>query len=225
MVDADKYSRTIEDYLSLIYVIERDGEPVIGARLAEYLQVSPPTVTNTLKRMVRDGLITMEENGTHLTEAGWKAARRIMRKHMLTEWMMAPMLPWSKLHSEAHNLEHAISAEAENALYEELDRPQTCPHGNPMPGSEKAVAAWVPLIDVPAGKQVVIRRVHELAEENVDLLLFLEGKGILVGEKVTVIEFLPFNQTLTIDHKGSSVVLGFAVASRIFVESAENDAV
>lgn len=122
MTEQIKRSQTIEDYLSLIYVIERDGEPVVGARLAEIMQVTPPTVTNTLKRMVRDGLITMQENGTHLTEAGWEAARLIMRKHMLMEWMMLRMLPWSKLHSEAHNLEHAISEEAENALFEELDR-------------------------------------------------------------------------------------------------------
>ena len=163
MTDQEKHSQTIEDYLSLIYIIERDGEPVIGARLAEIMGVSPPTVTNTLKRMVRDGLITMQENGTHLTESGWDAARKIMRKHMLMEWMMTRMLPWSKLHSEAHNLEHAISAEAENALFEELGHPQTCPHGNPLPGNESAVADWVPLTSIPQGKTVTIRRVHELA--------------------------------------------------------------
>jgi DtxR family Mn-dependent transcriptional regulator len=213
-----KYSQTIEDYLSLIYVIERDGEPVIGARLAEILKVSPPTVTNTLKRMVRDGLITMQENGTHLTETGWDAARLIMRKHMLMEWMMQRMLPWSKLHSEAHNLEHAISVEAENALYEELGHPQTCPHGNPLPGCEDAVAQWRPLIDAPVGKEVTIRRVHELAEENAEVLEFLERKGIMLGKQATVSEILPFNQTLTLDVNGEAVTLGYSVARYIFVE-------
>jgi DtxR family Mn-dependent transcriptional regulator len=216
-----KHSQTIEDYLSLIYVIERDDEPVVGARLAEIMKVSPPTVTNTLKRMVRDGLITMQENGTHLTDPGWDAARVIMRKHMLMEWMMLRMLPWSKLHSEAHNLEHAISEEAENALYEELGRPKTCPHGNPLPGCEDAVAAWVPLTKVPLGKVVTVQRIHELAEENSELLEFLERKKIMIGNQVKVIEILPFNHTLTIEIKGTPVTLGFTVARYIFVEMTE----
>lgn len=213
-----KHSQTIEDYLSLIYVIERDGEPVVGARLAEILKVSPPTVTNTLKRMVRDGLITMQENGTHLTETGWDAARLIMRKHMLMEWMMQKMLPWSKLHSEAHNLEHAISEEAENALYEDLGHPKTCPHGNPLPGFEEAVASWVPLTQVSVGKEVTVRRIHELAEENLDLMEFLERKEIMIGKKITVTEILPFNHTLTVEIKNDSITLGFTVARYIFVE-------
>jgi len=68
--------------------MERDNEPVVGSHLAELLGVSPPTVTNTLKRMTRDGLITMNKDGTHLTEYGWDAARVVMRRHMLMEWMM-----------------------------------------------------------------------------------------------------------------------------------------
>ncbi len=218
MTDQTKLSQTIEDYLSFIYVIERDGEPVVGARLAELLQVTPPTVTNTLKRMVRDGLITMNDHGTHLTESGWEAARQIMRKHMLMEWMMQRMLPWSKLHSEAHNLEHAISEEAENALYNSLGHPKTCPHGNPLPGYEDYVASWVPLTTVPVGKEVTIRRIHELAEEDSALLEFLEEKEITLGKKAKVIELLPFNHTLTLEVKGKPVTLGFTVAKKIFVE-------
>jgi DtxR family Mn-dependent transcriptional regulator len=214
-----KPSQTIEDYLSLFYVLERDDEPVIGARLAELLGVSAPTVTNTLKRMARDGLITMNENGTHLTEQGWQLARDVMRRHMLMEWMMLKMLPWSKLHGEAHSLEHAISPEAEAAIYEELGRPQTCPHGNPLPGFEEAVAEWVPLTQIPSGAVVTIRRIHELAEENRELLAFLEEKGILPRVQVTQGEILPFNQTITILVKDQPVTLGFAVAKYIFVET------
>ncbi len=218
MTDQVKHSQTIEDYLSLIYVIERDGEPVVGARMAEIMQVTPPTVTNTLKRMVRDGLITMTDNGTHLTESGWDAARQIMRKHMLMEWMMLKMLPWSKLHSEAHNLEHAISEEAENALFDTLGHPKTCPHGNPLPGYEDYVSKWVPLTDVSLGTEVTIRRIHELAEENLELLTYLEEKEVTIGKKVKVVEILPFNHTLTLEVKGKPVTLGFTVAKRIFVE-------
>jgi DtxR family Mn-dependent transcriptional regulator len=201
-----------------MYVLERDKEPVLGVRLAELLSVTPPTVTNTLKRMVRDGLITMDKNGTRLTKAGKQSARTVVRRHMLTEWMMARMLPWSKLHEEAHNLEHAISSQVETALFEDLGHPQTCPHGNPLPGCDEAVADWVPLVEVPSNQLVTIRRVHELAEYNLQLLAFLEKKGLTPGAEVTVQEVLPFNQTLTLNVKGQAVTLGFASARYLFVE-------
>ncbi len=213
-------SATIQDYLSLIYVMERDLEPVVGSHLAELLGVTPPTVTNTLKRMTRDGLITMNKDGTHLTETGWEAARVIMRRHMLMEWMMSKTLPWSKLHSEAHQLEHAISAMTETALMEQLGRPQTCPHGNPLPGCEEAVADWIPLTEIPVGEKIIIRRIHELAEENSQLLAYLETKGILPGTRAGVTEILPFNQTITIEVGGQPVTLGNTAARYIFVEVA-----
>jgi DtxR family Mn-dependent transcriptional regulator len=218
MTDQVKPSQTIEDYLSLIYVIERDNEPVVGARLAELLDVTPPTVTNTLKRMVRDGLITMEENGAHLTKTGLESAQQIVRKHMLMEWMMVRMLPWSKLHSEAHNLEHAISETAENALDDELGHPKTCPHGNPLPGYENVVKDWLSLTEITVGHEVIIRRIHELAENNAALMDFLEKKGVLINKLATVRESLPVNQTLSIEIEGLPVTLGFTVARYIFVE-------
>lgn len=218
MTDQLKHSQTIEDYLSLIYVIERDREPVIGARLAELLGVTPPTVTNTLKRMVRDGLVTMDENGTHLTDAGWENARLVMRKHMLMEWMMQRMLPWSRLHSEAHNLEHAISEDAENALDEELGHPKTCPHGNPLPGFEDAVAGWVPLTELRPGQKAALRRIHELAEQNSELMEYLEKNGLTIGKGLEVKEILSFNHTITVEVDGHPITLGFAVARYIYVE-------
>jgi len=211
-------SSTVQDYLSLIYVLERDQEPVVGAYLAEILGVTPPTVTNTLKRMIRDNLITMSKDGTHLTKQGWEAAITVMTRHMLMEWMMFKTLPWSKLHGEAHHLEHAISAMTESALMEQLGHPQTCPHGNPLPGCESAVAKWIPLTKVEVGRTVTIRRIHELAEENAQLLEFLETKRITPGAAATVTEVLPFNQTITLEVNNQLVTLGNATAKYLFVE-------
>jgi DtxR family Mn-dependent transcriptional regulator len=214
----DKLSTTIEDYLSLIYVLERDNEPVVGVHLAEMLGVTPPTVTNTLKRMMRDDLVSMDDTGTHLTKNGWDSARIVMRRHMLMELMMVNKLPWSKLHQEAHNLEHAISAEAEEAVYEELGHPKTCPHGNPLPGYEDAVADWIPLTTTTENDEAVIKRIHELGEQNLALMTYLESKGIVPDAHVKVREILPFNQTITLEVKGQEVTLGFASARYIFVE-------
>ena len=216
----EKLSTTIEDYLSLVYALERDKEPVVGVHLAEMLNVKPPTVTNTLKRMVRDGLISMDDSGTHLTKTGWESARVVVRRHMLMEWMMVKRLPWSKLHQEAHNLEHAISAEAEASVFEELGHPKTCPHGNPLPGFEEAVANWTPLTKTSPKDKVIIKRIHEIAEQNSELMAFLETKGILLGVHAKVLEMLPFNQTITIEVKGQQITLGFASAKFIFVEPA-----
>jgi DtxR family transcriptional regulator, Mn-dependent transcriptional regulator len=134
-VNQPELSATIENYLGILFVLERDHEPIVGARIAELLGVTPPTVTNTLKRMQRDGLvITDEKNDIHLSQMGTVAARSVMRRHMLSEWMLVKVLSWSKLHGQAHQLEHGISDEVENALLKELGEPELCPHGNPFPG-------------------------------------------------------------------------------------------
>ena len=176
-MDQHEISTTIENYLGIIYVLERDGEQVVGARIASLLGVTPPTVTNTLKRMIRDGLLVTDENNRiHLSVEGLGFARSVMRRHMLSEWMLVKVLSWSKLHDQAHHLEHGISNEVEQALLKELGDPELCPHGNPLPGYENTVSQWYPLMQVEKGKKVVIRRVHELAEETPELLSFLEEK-------------------------------------------------
>jgi len=217
----DRPTPTIEDYLTIMYVMERDGEEVIGARLAESLEVSPPTVTMTLKRMEEDGWITKEgRKDIHLTDKGCEAARSVIRRHMLTEWMLARMLniPWSHIHAEAHHIEHAISDETEDRMRINLEDPQTCPHGNPLPGYEYLSAPWTPLIDVEAGACVVIRRIHENAEHNPELLSFLEANGVVPGARVVVNEVLPFNQTVNLTVRDRQVALGFLSARYIFVE-------
>ena len=139
---------TIEDYLAVMYIMIRDGESIIAARLAESLEVAPPTVTVTLKRMERDGwIINHGRKGITLTDEGMKAAQSVIRRHMLTEWMLARMLnvPWSRIYKEAHNIEHTISDDIEARMSTNLDDPQLCPHGNPLPGYEHITSEWVPL--------------------------------------------------------------------------------
>jgi DtxR family Mn-dependent transcriptional regulator len=218
---SDKTSSTIENYLGVMFVLQRDGEPIIGAHLAELLGVTPPTVTNTLKRMARDGLIMLDEpNGTCLTETGLEAARSVMRKHMLTEWMLMRMLkvPWSNTHSEAHHIEHSISETIEEHMRSNLGDPQLCPHGNPLPGYESIVSSWTPLHEVDQGEQVIIRRIHENAEDIPELLKFLETNGIIPYARAEVCEVLPFNQTITLKIGERKVTLGFPTARYIFVE-------
>jgi DtxR family Mn-dependent transcriptional regulator len=216
-----KISETIEDYLSIMLVLERDHEPIVGARLAELIGVSPPTVTNTLKRMARDGYISMDEkNGTHLTERGLEAAKSVMRRHMLTEWLLTPMLGWSKTHSQAHSMEHAVSEELEAALKNDLENPPVCPHGNPLPGFEHVVAEWKPLLSFAVGSVIVIRRIHELAEQDPELLAFLEAKQVMPGRTATITENIPFNQTITLEINHQQAIIGYRVAQYIYATPA-----
>jgi DtxR family Mn-dependent transcriptional regulator len=215
----EKISATIEDYLAALFVMERDREPATGVRLAEILNVTPPTVTNTLKRMARDGLVTVDSTHLpHLTETGYEAASSVMRKHMLAEWMLNRLLSWSKLHKEAHEFEHAISGEVEAALLEELHYPQVCPHGNPLPGYEDAVSDWIPLTEAVDGAKGIIRRIHEFAEGNEEILAFLENNQISPGQALEIQQTLPFNETITIKVGEQAISLGFAVARYIFIE-------
>ncbi|MGB8214115.1 MAG: metal-dependent transcriptional regulator [Anaerolineales bacterium] len=214
---------TIEDYLAIIYVMERDEDEVIPARLAESLEVAPPTVTVTLKRMERDGWIaTTQGKDIRLTDKGCEAARSVIRRHMLTEWMLARMLkvPWSHVHAEADQIEHTISDEIETQMRANLDDPQLCPHGNPLPGYEYVAADWLPLTGVLAGEKIIIRRVHETAEGNHALMEFLETNGVVPGALAEVTEVLPFNQTLSLKLGEKKVALGFPTAKYISVEKA-----
>ena len=215
---------TIEDYLAIMYVMERDHEEIIAARLAESLDVAPPTVTVTLKRMERDGWIKLKgHKSIQLTEEGCAAASSVVRRHMLTEWMLARMLkiPWSHIHAEAHQIEHSISEEIETQMRQNLDDPQLCPHGNPLPGYEHVAAQWTPLIEAREGEQVIIKRIHETAEDNPELMSFLETNGIVPGVNAKVGEVLPFNQTLTLAFGERQISLGFPIAQYIFVINIE----
>jgi len=217
---------TIEDYLAVMYVMERDEDEVIAARLAESLEVAPPTVTVTLKRMERDGWIATEQGkNIRLTDKGCAAARSVISRHMLTEWMLARMLkvPWSRVHAEADQIEHTISDEIETQMRANLDDPQLCPHGNPLPGYEYVAADWVPLTGVLPGEKITIRRIHETAEDNPDLLEFLEKNGIVPGAAVGVIEVLPFNQTLSLQVGDEKVALGFPTARYIYAERMKDE--
>lgn len=210
----------IEDYLGAIYTLDRDGEVVIGRKLAEWLEVSAPTVTETIQRMIRDDWVTMDENKTiHLTEAGRKAAASVLRRHMLTELLLAKVLgvPWSKVHEEAHRLEHAFSSETTARVAEIVDDASVCPHGNPLPGREDVTSHLLPLLEAKVDQLYTLARVSEEIELNPKLMSYLEKHGLIPGAEVKVVEVLPYNETVTVDCNGKQVVLGLNVARKLWV--------
>jgi Mn-dependent DtxR family transcriptional regulator/predicted RNase H-like HicB family nuclease len=130
-------SRASEEYLQAIYTLADEGASVIGARLASFLGVSAAAVSEMLHRLEREGLVDFDtRKEVRLTGSGKQAAARVIRRHRLAERMLVDLLgyEWWKTHEEAERIEHAMSEEMEERLARVLGDPQTCPHGNPMPG-------------------------------------------------------------------------------------------
>lgn len=220
--NSSRPTHTIEDYLMNMHVMERDHGEIVAARLAEMMGVTPATVAVTLKRMKRDDWITGKgRKALQLTETGRTAAHSVIRRHMLVEWLLVSVfkMPIFETHEEAHNMEHAISSNLEERMREVLGDPQVCPHGNPLPGYEHIVQNWLPLTELTPGEKVIIRRIHEFAEDNPELLEFLQQNAVVPGIRATMKEILPFNQTLTLSIGNKDVTLGFTAARYIFGET------
>lgn len=214
---------TIEEYLEAIYTMASEDRAVIGARLAEGLGVSPPTVTSTLQRMARDGYITLDtDKEIHLTEQGRQAVESLLRRHRLIERLLVDVLhmDWHDVHDDACRLEHAVSPEVEKRLAAFLGDPETCPHGNPIPGRSDAEGDLC-LRDAQAGASVVLRRVAKRAEGEPGLLLYLDQHGLRPGAMLTVREVAPFNGPITVAAEGHEVALGRDLAAMLWVSRRE----
>src|SRR5438067_8107801 len=217
--DSDKpTSSVVEDYLQILHYLTRDGYPVIAARLAERLNVTPPTVTATLQRMERDGLI---EHGVRkeilFTTAGRQLADHIVRRHALAERLLTDLLkmPWHESHEEAHGVEHAMTPNMEARLLLALGNPTTCPHGNPIPGLGKLAPDEFPLDEAQTGDELIIQRITEEAEEDLELMRYLQEHGVEPGARMKVREATSFNMLVVLDGPHGAVPLGFPVAAKL----------
>src|ERR1051326_1953386 len=196
MKTEEPLSATVEEYLEMIYNMNMEDEVVIGARLAEKFRVAPPTVTEMLKRLVRDGYVEMDNRRqVTLTEAGNQAAEAVLRRHRRTERFLVDMLgmQWHQVHEEACRLEHFISGAVEARVITTLNNPTTCPHGNPIPGSVANARSYlrdkgaIRLSLVGVGEVVVILCISEVVEDEEALILYMHEKGLTPGTQLTVL--------------------------------------
>ena len=197
MKTEEPLSATVEEYLEMIYNMNMEDEVVIGARLAEKFGVAPPTVTEMLKRLVRDGYVEMDNRRqVTLTETGNQAAEAVLRRHRLTERFLVDMLgmQWHQVHEEACRLEHFISGAVEARVITTLNNPTTCPHGNPIPGSVANARSYlkdkgaIRLSSAGVGEVVVILCISEVVEDEEALILYLHEKGLTPGTQLTVLD-------------------------------------
>jgi DtxR family transcriptional regulator, Mn-dependent transcriptional regulator len=217
-----KITPTTEDYLRTIFVLGEDMQPVIAARVADEMSVSPSTMVVTLRRLQSQGYLKVERRKEiQLTAKGRRVAEGILRRHFLTERLLTDVLgmDWVKAHQEAHRLEHAISAEVEDRLRKLLNHPTTCPHGNAIPGVEGANGGKKssPLSGVPEGKEVVLQRITEGGERDSRLLGFMQTHQLVPGAKVTVLEVAPSLGIMNLKVGRDEFALGIEAAKKLRV--------
>jgi DtxR family transcriptional regulator, Mn-dependent transcriptional regulator len=219
---------TTEMYLRTIYELVEEGIVPLRARIAERLHQSGPTVSQTVARMERDGLVTVEgDRHLELTGEGMRLATRVMRKHRLAERLLTDVigLDWELVHAEACRWEHVMSETVERRLVELLDHPTESPYGNPIPGldelgettsSDELVEGLGLLTDV-AGTElssVRVRRISEELQKDEPLMGTLRRIGA-VPDKVVGVSTTAAG--VLVGSGGESAELDLEAASHIFV--------
>jgi DtxR family Mn-dependent transcriptional regulator len=186
-------------YLRTIYELEEEGVVALRARIAERLGQSGPTVSQTVARMERDGLVHVaDDRHLELSERGRREAIGVMRKHRLAERLLADVigLDWEDLHIEACRWEHVMSEKVERRILALLKKPLVCPHGNPIPGldqlglpfSTDQTGTLFSLTEAVAAAhaEVVITRISEQLQPDVALMHRLDEAGMRPGQRVSV---------------------------------------
>ncbi len=208
-----------EDYLKAIFEAKSEGEAVISAKLATWLNVSPPAVTMALRRLKRDGLVVVRKDGrVRLTDQGRRIAKRIAVRHLLIERMLTEIfgMPWYRTHDEAEKLEHAVSAEFESLLVKKLGRGGACPHGNfailDSP-AQKHKRGYKLLSEAQPNQNYTVTSVYE---RDAKLGELLDRRGIRPGSKL-YLRARNYDQTLSIDTSVGAIVLGGPAAEKIWV--------
>nr|WP_279589754.1 metal-dependent transcriptional regulator [Cellulomonas uda] len=221
---------TTEMYLKTVYELTEEGITPLRARIAERLGHSGPTVSQTVARMERDGLVVVTgDRHLELTELGYAKAVRVMRKHRLAERLLTDVvgLEWPYVHEEACRWEHVMSERVEKRLAALLDHPHYDPYGNPIPGlpeigEEQTPVAFLDgvqsLTQPTAGADgnAVVARIAEPLQVDVELLTRLASAGVVPGARITVEKAAG---VVTVGVPGADVVLDLPdeVARHIFV--------
>lgn len=194
---------TTEMYLRTILELEEEGVVPMRARIAERLEQSGPTVSQTVARMERDGLVTVAgDRHLELTEEGRRLATRVMRKHRLAECLLVDVigLEWEQVHAEACRWEHVMSEAVERRVLRLLKHPTESPYGNPIPGlgelgetsevdpflDDTMVSLTALAADGESQRTAVVRRIGEPIQKDAQLMYTLRRAGVRPGAVVSV---------------------------------------
>ena len=224
MTAAPQYTsvmRGVEDYLEEIKRLEEDGERITATIVARILDVSLPSASEMLKRLAAEGYLTRDRTGTIvLTPEGRRLAHTMLRRHRLVECLLVEKLgmTWYEVHSEAHKLEHAISARVKEALAKALDYPDYCPHGHPICPVDLRETRRLSELD-PGGKGLVA----QISEVTEDVLPYLDQIGIRPGVELSVKDIAPLEGPMTVETEQGITSLGRELARLVRVTAPADD--
>jgi DtxR family Mn-dependent transcriptional regulator len=208
-----------EDYLKAIAEAEGEGQTVIPATLAHWLSVTRPAVTFALKRLAKDGLVTLKNDGhIRLTAQGREIAERTIVRHHLIERMLTEIfgMAWYEVHDEAERLEHAVSPAFAKRLEQKLGHKDTCPHGNGLAlrsPAERRKRGLLLLTEAQPGSKYIVASVYERDRK---LLEFFDAEGIRPGARLGV-EGSNYDGTITLAVGKRQLRLGKPAAEKIWV--------
>ena len=213
---------TVKHYLETIFYVSSEEGRVRPGRIADWLGVRPPTVSDTLRRLERDGWIQIAPDRTvALTRRGLEEASRVVRIHRLLERWLTDVLgfDWASADDLAQQIAPGFPGTVADRLDEHLGHPSTCPHGNLIPGRKQPYGKLTALSDLRAGTPARIRRISEVTEhEAPDLLRRLDAHGLVTGAEVAVVEETSSHDAITVASGGRTIALGLGTAASIWVE-------
>ena len=224
---------TTEMYLRTILELEEEGQIPLRARIAERLDQSGPTVSQTVARMERDGLVVVSgDRHLELTNEGRREATAVMRKHRLAERLLADVigLEWELVHEEACRWEHVISEQVERKILALISTPDVSPYGNPIPGLDELGLQINPtfkdgvisVVDLPKAiaeqSTFILRRIGEPLQVDIGLLTQLKDLGIIPGAEISL-EFS--EKSVLVAQKGQKegLTIDLDLALHLFVEA------
>lgn len=215
---ANEYHPAFEEYCEAIWELREDDIEVIQARIAERLEVSRPAVSEMIRKMTEERLVSLVGSTISLTDDGRALAERVVRRHRLAERFLTDVLglSWADAHVEAGKWEHVISQPVEVAMTRVLGAPTTCPHGNPIPGAAYERPDTRPLAELDVGAGFTINRIPEELEFTPGLLEFLETNSLLPGRHGVLTAMSP-DGTATVEIDGRSIGIGAFATERILV--------
>ena len=214
-------SEAAQGYLLTLRSMEGSGTQPMTASLSRRMHVSVQAASEMVSRLAADGLVEVgPDRALALTDDGWRAADTIFHRHALMEWLLTRVvgLGWAESDEEAMRLQGAISPRVEQAIDELLGHPQTCPHGNPMDSATaKRRPSGIPLSEAEPDSDVTILRITEEAEEEAELLVYLEEQGLVPGVQAHVAEISKARDSITFVGPRGQGSMGLRPASLIRV--------
>lgn len=213
-------SENVEDYLKSIYKLQEGGGRVSTSSLSEWLGVSAPSVTEMIKKLADEGILTYAPyKGVELTAEGRKRALKILRRHRLWELFLVEVLkyPWHEIHDEADRLEHFTSEKLERRLDEALGFPRTDPHGDVIPKTDGSIepVEYRSLSEVESGETVTVARVNDASSQ---VLQYASRLGIGLKRRIKVKEHIEFDGSLRVEIGRKEQFVSAKLAENIFVE-------